>query len=782
MSGGRRTPLFWAALTSALVVVSAGLVAVPASVATAGTGTPTIIDVPTAGTPNEIAIDDDTVVTGVSQTVSAQTVDFNASTVSDPTQLGTGAISPCGSELPGNNTNWTSTELDGPTRCGALEVSDGTVIWSHGKGATTSVSDLSGNSYTTTLNYTANTNGSMSSTAVSGTWFLNADTAVVDATTGNQSHGVSFGGLDLLHGDLYEPGQYQNTTGSDVIVRNLATGVSDAIPVAECPGVMKVQAAGSWMLLTCETSDGLSYVVVDRTGTTPARVIPLTSDYVMLGNGFLAEVTSTGALNWTPLDGDSLNWSTIVTVSSAYNDFAVSRGQSPTLAWIDSNGAHAALLPVTPSPNAADPQSPDPSTVPSTPTMYGQDFGTSVTLTWTDPPASDEITGYLFYPGAAWLDGPVILPPTARSYTITGLTPGDTGVSELITENAVGDSAQADVGWTAENRFPAKFINITESIDPTTDVMTVNWGWSPQKYYDPVVSFTIKADDYGVTDLPATARTTSFQLGTSQPQTLFLTANGAHGSNTTTVTLPSSPWTPLPPTVDVTGLPQVASGNSISVTFYAHESTEALPLWVRYREAASSTWIYPSGLQNVTGAQSLNLSNLAPGSAYCVEYRTEGIDGGTPTWPANYCTLIPRDDRTLTRHGSWKSLSGSGYLDMTASESVNTASSLSTTLHASQVWVVATTCPTCGTLGFRIGGTTMLISLKSATTVQSADVEIPWGADINSTVYLDQYSSGKPVTIDGIAYLPIMTSVPAIAIPPSRNGFECTNPSCRALS
>jgi hypothetical protein len=48
-----------------------------------------------------------------------------------------------------------------------------------------------------------------------------------------------------------------------------------------------------------------------------------------------------------------------------------------------------------------------------------------------------------------------------------------------------------------------------------------------------------------------------------------------------------------------------------------------------------------------------------------------------------------------------------------------------------------------------------LLSLKSPTTAHNAQIYVPWGINISGAVSLVQLTAGKPVVVEGIAYLPI---------------------------
>jgi hypothetical protein len=82
------------------------------------------------------------------------------------------------------------------------------------------------------------------------------------------------------------------------------------------------------------------------------------------------------------------------------------------------------------------------------------------------------------------------------------------GLARLTAENANGSSTTDLVYWEEKIQYPELFTNFSYSIDPTTDAITVNWGWQQQDDTDTVSSYSVVAGNYEIDGLPPTATST----------------------------------------------------------------------------------------------------------------------------------------------------------------------------------------------------------------------------------------------------------------------------------
>ena len=735
------------------VVITASCAMLVASVlggapAFADADAPVIVDVPTTGTTTGVAIDDDTVVTGEAPAVDVRDVSFDAGTVGTVTKVASNFFPPCSS-----STRLTDYYTGAAAQCSGLAEADGVTAWSYlntyaGETTLSGPAARTANLKTTTVNVTA----------VDQNWILLAGQSLANTTTGTVQLLSNNGGVDLTGGNLYLPGAIELSTQSSVIVRNLSTGAAGLVSVPECKTVQEVQAAGSWLLAECVlTSGSESYVIVDRTGAQADRELPITGDQLLLGNGFLAERLADSTLQWASLGDANLTWSTIGTTASDLGHFAVSKQSVPSLAWIDTAGAvHAALLPVIASAPPADPTGS--TSVPAAPVPTAQGWSDHVSITWADPPSGENLTGYLLRPPGKQA---ILLPPTARGYTLTNVPSGEQ-YSFLAAENANGDSTAVEFQTSLQNPYPNSIVNPTAVFDDTNGNINVTWGWTQDAQSDAPTSFDVSAGPYSKTGLdPSTRSVTLSTAEVFEGETVTITAHGPRANSSWTIetSFPGT-WIAPGPDVAVTGLQPVTLGTTIAADFTATRGGATIPVDVRMQTAArngtAGAWTEPTDWQAVSGTASINLTNLTPGSSYCFEDRASNVDGTADTdyaWSAPTCTAVAIDDRALTRVGSWTRSSNAEYFDGTISTSANKSSKLKVSIHSKQIWIIATTCPTCGNVGMKIGNTTMWMSLHSATTQYQVPIWVPWGRAIHTTIEIVQRTSGKHIHIDGVAEL-----------------------------
>ena len=137
---------------------------------------------------------------------------------------------------------------------------------------------------------------------------------------------------------------------------------------------------------------------------------------------------------------------------------------------------------------------------------------------------------------------------------------------------------------------------------------------------------------------------------------------------------------------------------------------------VRYRSApwngafgGYTTWL--SG----TTATTATLAGGA-GRTYCFSARARaGLRESA--WTAETCTAVPLDDRSLARSRGWTRITGAAYYRSTAVRSYGFSRSLTRTgVVAKRVALVASTCPTCGSVKVYWNGVRVkTISLRSST-------------------------------------------------------------------
>lgn len=209
------------------------------------------------------------------------------------------------------------------------------------------------------------------------------------------------------------------------------------------------------------------------------------------------------------------------------------------------------------------------------------------------------------------------------------------------------------------------------------------------------------------------------------------------------------------PTVAISPLPTWLALPSIPLTWSAMSVTGAVSSYdVRYRRApwnggfgSYTTWQIGTAATNATFGG-------AAGSTYCFSVRAHDSVGSASAWTVETCTAIPLDDRSLSRSGSWGAGTGAAYYKGTYLRSASAGAQLVRTgVVAKRIAIVATTCPTCGTVSVYWGSTLLrTISLHSASTIDRQLLTAgTFGSVRTGTLTIRIYSSGKQVLIDGLA-------------------------------
>ncbi|HEX5827570.1 MAG TPA: hypothetical protein VFY23_08625, partial [Candidatus Limnocylindrales bacterium] len=144
---------------------------------------------------------------------------------------------------------------------------------------------------------------------------------------------------------------------------------------------------------------------------------------------------------------------------------------------------------------------------------------------------------------------------------------------------------------------------------------------------------------------------------------------------------------------------------------------------------------------------------LTAGSTYCVSSLVRDDAGLVSAWSAETCTAVPLDDRSLTRSSGWTAGTGSAYYRGTYLRTTRLGAKLTRTdVRARRLSLVATTCPTCGSVKVYWGSTFLkTVSLRSTTTMNQRVLPLAtFSSARTGTVTIKVVSSARRVTIDGL--------------------------------
>ncbi len=185
--------------------------------------------------------------------------------------------------------------------------------------------------------------------------------------------------------------------------------------------------------------------------------------------------------------------------------------------------------------------------------------------------------------------------------------------------------------------------------------------------------------------------------------------------------------------------------------------TGAVTVDVRWQRAPYNAGftaaVYPAAWQKTT-RQAVTLTGLSRGYTYCVSARARDTAGNVSAWSAPQCSVTSLDDRLLSRSTGWSQITGADYYAGTATRTTSLGAKLTrTSVQTERITLVATRCPTCGTVGVYWNGRLLkTVNLASSTTKHGSRIDIASFAAVTSgTLVLRSATSGKTVLIDGVA-------------------------------
>jgi len=211
-----------------------------------------------------------------------------------------------------------------------------------------------------------------------------------------------------------------------------------------------------------------------------------------------------------------------------------------------------------------------------------------------------------------------------------------------------------------------------------------------------------------------------------------------------------------PPAVSVAKLPAIATTAAITVSYSARDTVNRVRSYDVQYTHATTVWSYPAWPVNHgwgTTATSLPV-HLIGGIKYCFYVRATDNAGNVSAWSRPVCTTAPLDDRAMHKTAGFAAVTGSPFYLGTAYSTTHYGEAVWTTTESPALYLVATTCATCGSVEILEGNRPVgVISLHSTTTVYKNVVAIP-----NTHKAVDfmirVVSSGKRVIIDGVVFQP----------------------------
>jgi hypothetical protein len=140
------------------------------------------------------------------------------------------------------------------------------------------------------------------------------------------------------------------------------------------------------------------------------------------------------------------------------------------------------------------------------------------------------------------------------------------------------------------------------------------------------------------------------------------------------------------------------------------------------------------------------------GSQYCFRVIATNAAGLVSAPSVERCTATPVDDRVWGRTRSWTRAARAGAYRATVTRSVTRGSFLDLGITGTRAAIVATKCPTCGTMRVRFNGTLIgTFNLKAPRTQVAQVLRLPSFKEVKKgKLRVEVVGAGKPVEIDGV--------------------------------
>jgi hypothetical protein len=297
-----------------------------------------------------------------------------------------------------------------------------------------------------------------------------------------------------------------------------------------------------------------------------------------------------------------------------------------------------------------------------------------------------------------------------------------------------------------------------------TDYRQTLVGWEPSAPSERVTGYIVTRQPGSVRRvLPPDATSIDFfDLTNGTPYTYTVTAQNLGGTSAeaSITATPGDPPPPPPdvvaPTVDAPTVPavQLASSTMVRLSGQDEEGYGYVDFDTRWRSASTGNalgaWTYPAAWRRRV-EQQFDVTGLVRGHTYCFSARSRDAAGNTSAWSPARCTTVALDDRVMTRSGTWRLPRAKAYYQGTATSGNSTRAALRLdAVRADAAWLVATRCPTCGSLAVYDDGRLLgTVDLRTRRHQDRRVLELPWHGGRTGRLTL-RVKSGTPV-VDGMA-------------------------------
>ncbi|MFI6673304.1 hypothetical protein [Kribbella sp. NPDC050470] len=208
------------------------------------------------------------------------------------------------------------------------------------------------------------------------------------------------------------------------------------------------------------------------------------------------------------------------------------------------------------------------------------------------------------------------------------------------------------------------------------------------------------------------------------------------------------------PSVKITGPTfDVTKAATATITYAGADDNGIGSYDVRWRIASTAgNFGAYAPVKSGTTATSVAIS-VAAGYEYCVSVRVRDLAGNLSGWTADKCFARPSDDRLMGAAKGWVRASHRAYYLGTATVTSAQGISVSRSVQAKRLFLIATKCATCGGLNIYYNGKYVgAVNLYKATTEYQAVVPLPVPATfLTGSVLLTTRVGSKVYQVDGLA-------------------------------